>query len=405
MVPPPRKRSVAQLSESNRIGGEQPLPPNGACLLGSIDLTKFVVAPFTNTAYFDFEKLKEVARVFTRMLDNVVEISGLPLEEQRKEMARKRRHGMGYFGLGSMLTMLKIPYGSRESVWMTEEITKTLALIGWEEGVALAKEKGPAPIMEEEFEVTAEMLIKRPEMARDNFRVGDKVKGKVLHARYSRYMQRIAAVRPELIDQITEHGCRFTHHTSIAPTGTIALSLGNNASNGIEPSFSHSYMRNVIVAGKKTKEQMEVMSAEFLAYRLLRSEVTVDRLPAYFVAADSVTPEQHIDVQAAAQKWVDSSISKTINVPTDFPYEKFKGIYLYAVEKGLKGCTTFRFNPEAFSGVLVKKDDLANTTYRFTLEDGSTVDVNGDERIEYDGEIHVAANLFDALKEGTYGKF
>ncbi len=124
-----------------------------------------------------------------------------------------------------------------------------------------------------------------------------------------------------------------------------------------------------------------------------------------FISADEVTPKQHVDIQAAAQQWIDSSISKTANVPTDFPYEDFKGIYLYAYEKGLKGCTTFRFNPAAFQGVLVKEQDLANTRYRFVLEDGSEIEVQGNDEIEYDGETHTAANLFDALKEGYYGKW
>ena len=130
-----------------------------------------------------------------------------------------------------------------------------------------------------------------------------------------------------------------------------------------------------------------------------------EKLPEYFTTADDVTPTQHVDIQAAAQKWVDSSISKTANVPTDFKYEAFKDIYLYAYEQGLKGCTTFRFNPEAFQGVLVKEEDLKNTTYVFTLEDGTEVKTRGDEMVEYDGEMHSAANLFDALKEGYYGKF
>jgi ribonucleoside-diphosphate reductase alpha chain len=116
-------------------------------------------------------------------------------------------------------------------------------------------------------------------------------------------------------------------------------------------------------------------------------------------------PKQHIDVQAAAQRWIDSSISKTANVPSDYPYEDFKQIYHYAYSQGLKGCTTFRFNPEVFQGVLVKEQDLENTVYRFTLEDGSTVELTGNEEIEYDGEVHTAGNLFDALKEGYYGKF
>jgi ribonucleoside-diphosphate reductase alpha chain len=135
------------------------------------------------------------------------------------------------------------------------------------------------------------------------------------------------------------------------------------------------------------------------------SDKSDERLPEYFVAADDISPKAHVDIQAASQKWVDSSISKTANVPTDYAYEDFKDIYLYAHKQGLKGCTTFRFNPAAFQGVLVKEQDLENTLYRFELEDGTTVEVKGNEQIEYDGEMHTAANLFDALKEGYYGKF
>ena len=129
------------------------------------------------------------------------------------------------------------------------------------------------------------------------------------------------------------------------------------------------------------------------------------KLPDYFIAADDIGPTQHVDIQAASQKWIDSSISKTANVPTNYDYGDFKDIYLYAYEQGLKGCTTFRFNPGAFQGVLVKESDLENTIYKFTLDDGGVVEVKGNEEIEYDGEIHTAANLFDALKEGYYGKF
>lgn len=392
--------------------GEQPLPPHGSCLLGSVNLTRFVENPFTSEARFNFEKYRKVVRIFTRMLDNVVEINGLPLPQQRHEITHKRRHGMGILGLGSTLTMLRMPYGSVESVAFTEQVNQEMAITGWQEALKLSQEKGPAPIMEEEFEVTAKMLAKRPEMSEDGFKVGDKVKGKVLWAKYSRYMQQVAELEPELVAELAEVGARFTHHTSIAPTGTISLSLANNASNGIEPSFAHHYARNIIREGKKTKEKVDVFSYELLAYRELInsnampfSQDPSEQLPDYFIVADAVTPEQHVDIQAAAQKWVDSSISKTANVPTDFPYEDFKDIYLYAHKQGLKGCTTFRFNPEAFQGVLVKEEDLANTTYEFTLEDGSKVSFKGNENIEYDGEIHSAANLFDALKEGTYGKY
>ena len=387
--------------------GEQPLPAYGACLLGSVNLTRYVLDPFTDRARFDWNGYRETVATFTRMLDNVVELHGLPLEPQREEIARKRRHGMGFLGLGSTLALLGIRYGSRESLDFTEQVSREMALVGWRTGVALCEEKGPAPIMEEEFELTPRMLRMRPEMAADGLRAGDRVPGRVLLARYSRYMQNLSEIDPEIVEAIAENGARFTHHTSIAPTGTISLSLANNASNGIEPSFAHHYSRNVIREGRKTKEKLDVFSFELLAYRELidSNAMPGSGLPDYFVSVDDITPTEHVDVQAAAQRWVDSSISKTINVPTDFPYENFKDIYLYAYRKGLKGCTTFRFNPEAFQGVLVKDADLKNTTYAFTLEDGTEIEAAGDEEIEYDGETHTAANLFDALKEGYYGKF
>jgi ribonucleoside-diphosphate reductase alpha chain len=396
--------------------GEQPLPPYGSCLLGSVNLTKFVIDAFTEHARFDWDEFRKLVKIFTRMLDNVVEINGLPLPLQRDEINRKRRHGMGFLGLGSTISMLRMKYGDADAIRFTEEVAKQLALAGWEAALDLAKEKGPAPIMTEEFEVTREMLGKRPEMAADGYKIGDRVPGRILHTRYSRYMQRIATEAPDLVAELAKVGARFTHHSSIAPTGTISLSLANNASNGIEPSFAHHYFRNVIREGKKTKEKVDVFSFELLAYRELvnpqampvgggTEQTAENALPDYFITAEDITPNAHVDIQAAAQKWIDSSISKTANVPTDYPYEDFKNIYLYAYEQGLKGCTTFRFNPEAFQGVLVKEQDLKNTVYSFTLEDGSEVELQGDEEIEYDGEVHTAANLFDALKEGYYGKF
>ena len=393
--------------------GEQPLPEYGSCLLGSVNLTRFVQKPFTDEAYFDWETFNEVVSIFTRMLDNVVEINGLPIEQQRNEILRKRRHGMGFLGLGSAMTMLRMKYGSDESLEFTEKVSKEMALTGWRESLALSKEKGPAPILTEDFTVTKEMLKKRPEMLDDGYKTGDSVKGSVLHAKYSRYMQQIGTEDPELGDQLAEIGARFTHHTSIAPTGTISLSIGNNVSNGIEPSFAHHYFRNVIREQKKTKEKVDVYSFELLSYidkinpnaDIEAEPGTENALPDYFITAEDILPRQHVDVQGASQKWIDSSISKTANVPTEFEFEEFKDIYLYAHEKGLKGCTTFRFNPEAFQGVLVKEKDLENTMYTFVLDDGEEIEVAGNEEIEYDGETHTAANLFDALKEGYYGKF
>ena len=391
--------------------GEQPLPEYGACLLGSINLTKFAVNPFTDEAYFDWEKYRNVVRIFTRMLDNVVDINGLPLPQQRDEILRKRRHGMGFLGLGSTLTMLRMKYGEQDSLEFTETVSRELALTGWQVALELAKEKGPAAILDEMFEVTAEMLRQRPEMRDHGYHEGDPIKGSVLHAKYSRYMQKIGQFEPELIAELAKVGARFTHHSSIAPTGTIALSIANNASNGIEPSFAHRYSRNIIREGKKTRQKVDVFSYELLAYRHMinpraspQSEIPEEQLPDYFVSSDDISPNNHVDIQAAAQQWIDSSISKTANVPTDYPYEEFKHIYRYAHEKGLKGCTTFRFNPEIHQGVLVRQQDLEKTLYKFVLENGEVITANGSEVIEYDGETHTAANLYDALKEGYYGK-
>lgn len=356
--------------------GEQPLPPEGSCLLGSLNIATFVEHPFTPQALFDLPRFKEAVKIFTRMLDNVVEMNGLSLEGQREAITSKRRHGMGFTGLGSAFSLLGISYGSQESIDLTDLIMQELAVTGFKTGVDLAKEKGCAPILESQ-------------QNRQAWVDGE-------------YMKRIWSAWPEGKQLALDHGCRFTHHSSIAPTGTISLSVNNNVSNGIEPSFSHKYTRNVIKPGKKTKEAIDVFSYEMLLHKHITGE---DEVPESFSTSDNVTTKQHVDIQAAAQYWCDSSISKTINVPTDMPFEEFKDVYMYAYDMGLKGCTTFRFNPAAFQGVLVKEEDLKNTQYVFNLEDGTAVEVSGDTEIEYDGEMHKAANLYDAIKEGVYGKF
>ena len=243
-------------------------------------------------------------------------------------------------GLGSTITLLGMKYSDADAEAFTEEVTLQMALAGWQQAVVLAKEKGTAPAFEEEYEVTAEMLRKRPEMAADGIKLGQRVPGRILHTRYSRYMQQLAKVVPELVDELAEVGARFTHHSSIAPTGTISLSIANNASNGIEPSFAHHYSRNLIRQGKKSKEKIDVFSYELLAYRELinpnampDSKKPEERLPDNFITSEDVTPKQHVDIQAAAQKWIDSSISKTANVPSDYPYEDFQDIYMYAYEQ------------------------------------------------------------------------
>src|SRR5690554_5185442 len=314
------------------------------------------------------------------MLDNVVELNGLPLEGQRHEIQYKRRHGMGYLGLGSALSLLGEQYGSDKSVAFAEEAMKVMAVEGFKEGIELAKEKGAAPIFEDHT---------------------NGVSNKKLWCS-GKYMERIWQVAPELREEAEKVGCRFTHHTSIAPTGTISLSLNNNVSNGIEPSFSHHYVRNVITEGKKSKASVDVFSYEMLLYKELTGN---EEVPDTFSTSENVTTYAHVDIQAAAQKWCDSSISKTINVPTEMEFDEFKDIYIYAYEQGLKGATTFRFNPEAFQGVLVTEDNLKNTQYKFVTDSGQEVVLAGNESVMYDGEEHTAANLYDALKEGYYGKF
>ena len=175
--------------------GEQPLPPYGSCLLGSVNLTCFVDKPFTDEAVFDWSLFEDVVAVFTRMLDNVVEINGLALPEQRHEIESKRRHGMGFLGLGSAMAMLGHKYGSEPSLTFTDNVSKCLALTGWKTGLELAKEKGAAPILDEDIEITASLLHKRPEMHADGIKIGDKIKGSILHARYSRYMQKTGGSR------------------------------------------------------------------------------------------------------------------------------------------------------------------------------------------------------------------
>ena len=405
--------------------GEQPLPPYGSCLLGSINLTKFVRNPFTPEASFDWENYKEVIHVFTRMLDNVVEINGLPLPQQREEIKSKRRHGMGFLGLGSALAMLCTKYNSDAAVEFTGLVSKHLAIEGFRAGVELATEKGVAPVLAESYPVEHATYQKSPALRNyisanigsglhwsDGllYKGGEEVRlqGKILHAT-APYFEHFPA---DLINDMIVYGSRFTHHSSIAPTGTISLSWNNNASNGIEPSFNHHYIRNVVVSGQSSKQKSDVFSFELLAYRHLVnpnampfSDNPENALPDYFSVTDDLQPIDHIRIQAAAQPWIDSCISKTANVPTDYPFEDFQKCYMQAYDAGLKGFTTFRFNPEAFQGVLVNAADLKATTYEFTLEDGQVLTFNGSEEVEYEGETHGVANLYDALKEGYYGKF
>lgn len=357
---------------------EQGLPPFGACLLGSINLVHFVINPFTELAEFDYERYIKVVRIFHRMLDNVVELSGLKLDAQIAELKNKRRHGMGYTGLGSTMVMLGIEYGSVASLEFTSKVTRLLTIEGYRVGAELAKEKGACPILQDGNNLESFMT--------------------------SKFMKRIFKDSPDIEESIRNYGSRYTHCSSIAPTGSISLSIGNNVSNGIEPSFAHQYKRNIIVDGKSSKVQVDVFSFELLLYnKLMGKNIPIVDLPSSFIDTDVITARAHIDILAAAQYWIDSSISKTTNVPSDISFDDFKDIYLYAVERGCKGVSTYRPSG-AYTGVLIKDSDLESTLYQFTLADGTTIDVYGDEDVEYDGDVHNAANLYHSISTGVYGK-
>ena len=351
---------MGKIKTSNPCG-EEFLENYGNCCLGSINLDLHIAGND-----FDWKTLEQTTRTAVRFLNDVIEVNSFPLSKLRDVNLETRRIGLGVMGWADSLVRMGIPYDSEEAIAVADRLGSFLNTTAWDESAKVAEERGP----------------------------------------FSQYEQ----------SALKEWGMPPVRNSSvitIAPTGTISLSIGNNVSNGIEPSFAHHYFRNVIREQKKTKEKVDVYSFELLSYidkinpnaDIEAEPGTENALPDYFITAEDILPRQHVDVQGASQKWIDSSISKTANVPTEFEFEEFKDIYLYAHEKGLKGCTTFRFNPEAFQGVLVKEKDLENTMYTFVLDDGEEIEVAGNEEIEYDGETHTAANLFDALKEGYYGKF
>jgi ribonucleoside-diphosphate reductase alpha chain len=326
--------------------GEQPLPPNGSCLLGSIDLTRFVLDPFTYEARFDWDSYKECVRDFTRFLDNVVDIHGLPLPEQASELQRTRRHGMGFLGLGSSIVMLGLRYGDRTSIGFAQECARSMAYTGWFVSNEIANEKGVAPVLKEEC------FMPTGQWARKGDVRGQRVVGSELFARGHIFGTGGAAAG------LACGGYhRFTHHTSIAPTGTIALAFANNASSGIEPSFAHMYQRRVLKEGVKVEE--DVVSKELQEYRArVDPDAGVGKpLPEIFVRATDISPMDHLTMVIAVQKFVDSSISKTINVAQEYPFKDFKELYAAAHAGGLKGCTTYRSNPERHEDILFTKEE------------------------------------------------
>ena len=302
---------------------EQPLPPYGACLLGSLNLTRFVQQPFTPDAAFDFAALEKYAKLAVRFLDNVIELSNFPLPQQAEEARKKRRMGIGLTGLADTLVFLGLRYGSPESLAFAGKAMRAITFATYEASCDLAAEKGAFPLFDAE---------------------------KYLQGKFT------AQLPAPLRAKIRKQGLRNSHLTSIAPTGTISL-LAGNISSGIEPIFAYHYIRKVRNGDEGNVSEYEVMDYAYAEYCRIAGRPADDQaLPPAFTHADGVTPEQHLDMQAAIQQYVDSSISKTINVPAEFPFEAFKDIYLKAYQKGLKGCTTFRPS-EFITGVLVKKED------------------------------------------------
>ncbi len=286
--------------------GEQPLPPYGACLLGSINLARLVKEPFEDAAELDETELAELVALAVRMMDNVVDASRFPLPEQAEEARNKRRIGLGVTGLADALLMLGLRYGSEEAAVQTEVWMKAIARASYLASVELAKEKGAFPLFDKEKYVGGGL---------------------------------VAHMDEDVKEAIAEHGIRNALLTSIAPTGTISLYAGN-VSSGIEPVFAYAYTRKVLQKdGSRTEE--EVVD---YAVQMWRDKFGDKALPEYFVNAQTLEPAAHVRMQAAAQKWIDSSISKTINCPEDISFEAFKDVYMQAWDTGCKGCTTYRPN-------------------------------------------------------------
>ena len=286
--------------------GEQPLPPYGACLLGSVNLARLVSEPFTGAAALDMEALDDLVRTAVRMMDNVVDASRFPLPQQAEEARLKRRIGLGVTGLADALLMLGLRYGSDGAVAQTEDWMKAIARAAYLASVDLAREKGAFPLFD-----AAKFLDSGNMRAMDD----------------------------DVREAVREHGIRNALLTSIAPTGTISLYAGN-VSSGIEPVFAYAYKRKVLQNDGSRSEE-EVVDYAVQMWRDLKGDAP---LPDYFVNAQTLAPIDHVRMQAAAQKWVDSSISKTINCPEDISFDAFKDIYLAAWDMGCKGCTTYRPN-------------------------------------------------------------
>src|SRR5579862_4637377 len=302
--------------------GEQPLPPYGACLLGSVNLAALVKEPFTDAAALDLEELKRIVPLAVRMLDNAIEVSRFPLDAQLHEAKAKRRIGLGVTGLADALILCGVRYGSAQAVALTEQWMKAIERAAYFASVELAAEKGPFPLFDKEAYLAGET---------------------------------VAALDEDVRTAIANYGIRNALLTSVAPTGTISI-FADNVSSGLEPVFSFKYTRNVLMPDGTRREE-EVTDYAYRLFRRLKGDSAP--LPDYFVDAQTLAPEDHLVMQAAVQRHIDSSISKTINVPVDIPFARFKDVYVQAYALGCKSCTTYRPN-EVTGAVLEARPETAS---------------------------------------------
>ena len=310
--------------------GEQPLPPYGACLLGSINLARLVKAPFTDEAAIDESELADLVTVAVRMMDNVIDVSRFPLDAQDHEAKAKRRIGLGVTGLADALILCRLRYGSAGALKQTEAWMAAIRQAAYRASAELAREKGAFPLYDAKAYLAAPM---------------------------------VASLDKDVKAMIEAHGIRNSLLTSIAPTGTISL-LADNVSSGLEPVFSFTYTRKVLMPDGSRREE-EVSDYAYRLYRKTYGETA--ELPDYFASAMTLAPEDHVRMQAAAQKHIDSSISKTINCPEDIGFEDFSNVYLLAYDEGCKGCTTYRPN-EVTGSVLEVKPERADAEPELPLD-------------------------------------
>jgi ribonucleoside-diphosphate reductase alpha chain len=346
--------------------GEQPLPPYGACLLGSINLARLVRAPFTPQAHLNEAELADLVAVAIRMMDNTIDASGFPLEAQRQEAIAKRRIGLGMTGLADALMMIGLRYGSVEAAERAGDWARQISRAAYLTSARLAQEKGAFPLFD-----------------RDAYLGGETV----------------GELDEDVRALIAEHGIRNALLTSVAPTGTISL-VADNVSSGVEPVFALAYTRKVLQPDGSRVEE-EVSDYALRRFRAIHGEDTP--LPGHFVTAQDLTPAEHVRMQAAVQRHVDSAISKTVNVPADISLEAFQAVYLDAYRSGCKGCTTYR--PNAITGsvlevkpaetavpitqtandLMVRSDKLTGATYKLRWPDSEHAMYVTINDIEQDG--------------------